>query len=76
MTEEGGWAPTGDLRAGLATMPMDPITRILCTSDVAGHPSPAQVRGWTLADVASMLVLDETEREAARAHRARMRRAR
>ena len=69
---EAGYRPSPDVAAGLAGLRMSPIVRLVCLSDLAGHPSPREVRQWDLNEIAAVLVMEEATQEAQRRERARM----
>jgi hypothetical protein len=48
-----------------ATVP-DPVWWTLCLSDALGQPSYAEVRRWSLPEIAGALVVDEAVRDARR----------
>lgn len=76
LSDEGSWDPSPDVAAGMAGLRLHPVLRVVCMSEMAGHPSPREVRQWDLNDVAAVLVMEEASQEAQRQARARMRQGR
>jgi hypothetical protein len=73
LSDEGSWDPSPDVLDGLASLTVHPVIRLVCASDIAGHPSPREAREWPLGDLAAVLIMEEASQEAQRQARARMR---